>query len=75
MLWKKKPLSTKLFKKLRKYHKQIFIFLRDTSSLSAKKSALLKGKQHGGFLPLLIAPLLSLLSSFAGEAIAKKIIK
>ena len=35
----------------------------------------LKGEQHGGFLPLLIAPLLGLLSSFAGETIAKKIIK
>ena len=71
---KKKPLSASQFKKLKKYHKQVLVFLRDTSSLSANKSALLKGEQqqHGGFLPLLIAPLLGLLSSFAGEAIAKK---
>ena len=57
---------------MKKYHKQVLVFLRNTSSLSAKKSALLKGEQqHGGFLPLLIASLLGLLSSFAGEAIAK----
>ena len=72
---KKIPLSEQQFKKLKKYHKQVLIFLRDSSSLSSKKSALLKGEQRGGFLPLLIAPLLGLLSSFAGEAIAKKIIK
>ena len=72
---KKIPLTKRQFNKLKYYHKQVLVFLRKKSSLAAKKRALLVRKQRGGFLPLLVAPLLGLLASFAGEAIAKKVIK
>lgn len=63
------PLKDTQYKKLKPHKRMLLMLSKKNLSLKAKKEALAKNK--GGALPALIPILLSALSGFAGQALAK----
>jgi hypothetical protein len=59
------PLQEKQKKKLKRYHKKIRFLARKRTSARKKKKFLV---QQGGFLPLLLTPILSTLGGLAAQA-------
>jgi hypothetical protein len=64
------PIAPKAHKKLRRHRKQIRQILNRKVKAKRKKQLL---SQTGGFLPLLLAPIISVLGGFLGETISSAI--
>lgn len=62
------PLTRTQKKKLKRYRKRLHDISSSKVKINKKKKIL---KQKGGFLPLVIGPILSLLGGLAGRAIGK----
>lgn len=65
------PLKNRQYKKLKPHKRMLLVLSKKNLSLKSKKEALTRNK--GGALPVLIPIILSALSSFAGQAIAKAV--